>query len=729
MAEAGADVISFSFGDADNGDGESGFTRYLDAIVDVLGVPVVVGALNFGPGENTVGTPADAFNGITVGNMNDNRTPSRGDDDLHPASGWGPTGDGRRKPDLVAPGTGISSTSNHWDTGPPFVTMTGTSMATPHVAGAISLLLGFLGEPAFPALHKALLLNTADDQGPPGFDVKFGWGYVNLTRAFGQRNHNVVANLSGERPYRLYTVGMGEGDRATLAWQRHVFVGGLGSTDFFADLDLEAYLEETHELLGSSNSTAENVEQVAPGGPHRPVVLKVAAGGPLDTEEKFALATSQSLSEARPPTLEVDVSLPCAVVMGDEVGVTASIRNAGELSVRNLASSLEGAGGLDLVVGAMNGSFASVEAGEVQLVRWTFRAPSEGEWSLSLNVSGAAFGVALSAAAQGTVIVQPTSSPFVREFRAFPMVQGIGEEVLFEATICAGAGIQEAYWALLAAEGSEVSNRSMEGGPDPSRFSHRQTFWSLGTHGFRITGRDGDGLWVTVEGNVTILDRRAPDILQPVVLPSVSEWGAPIKVRARVLDNSTIESVGVSIVLLGESEETNITLLPTSEGHWEAQLTPPKPGSHTAVISATDAVGITGTATLTFRVVQGLPPIAGIDGPSEAQLDVPVTFSGHPSSDDFGVASFAWVIEGPGEAGEKVTRDGETMEHTFTQPGSYRVILLVSDFAGNLGLAEEHVRVQAPPASSSFPPWIPYVILVSAVSLVAGLWIWRRKSR
>ena len=729
IAEAGADVISFSFGDAENGDGESGFTRYLDAIVDVLGVPVVVGAMNFGPGEHTVGTPSDAYNVITVGNMNDNRTSGRADDDLHPASGWGPTGDGRGKPDLVAPGTGIASTSSQWNPGPLFVTMTGTSMATPHVAGAVSLLLEFLREPAFPALLKALLLNAADDRGPPGFDVRFGWGYVNLTRAFEQRNHTVVGNLSEERPYRLYEVGMGKGDRATLAWQRHVFVGGLGSTNFFADLDLEVYDDETHELLGRSNSTNDNVEQVVPEGLQRPLVLKVTADGPLETEERFGLATSRGLSEARPPTLEVDVSLPCAVVTGDQINVVASIRNGGDLSVRDLAFSLVGSGDLELIAGAMNGSFPSIQAGEKHVVRWTFRALTEGQWPVSLTVSASAFGETLSESVQGTVFVQLASRPFVRELGAFPSVQGIGEEVSFEATICAGAGIEEARWALLSDEGSEVSNRSMVGGSEPSRYTYRQTFWSLGAHRFRVAARDFGGLWVTLEGSFTILDRRAPDILQPVVLPPANEWGAPITVRARVLDNSTIQSVGVSIGLLGESEVTNITLLPTSGGHWEARMTPPKPGTYTAVISATDAVGITGTATLTFGVVGGLPPNAGIDGPSETRLDVPVTFSGHPSSDDFGIASFTWFIHGPGESGERVIREGETIVYAFTETGSYRVLLLVRDHAGNLGLAEEHVRVQASPALAPFPPWVPYVVVVPAILLLVWLWIWRRKSR
>ncbi len=101
-------------------------------------------------------------------------------------SGWGPTDDGRIKPDISADGVSLYSSSNAADTA--YNVKSGTSMAAPSTSGSIGLLLehwqNVLGGVPRAATMKALLINEADEVGPNnGPDYSFGWGQVNVADA------------------------------------------------------------------------------------------------------------------------------------------------------------------------------------------------------------------------------------------------------------------------------------------------------------------------------------------------------------------------------------------------------------------------------------------------------------------------------------------------------------------------------------------------------------------
>jgi hypothetical protein len=100
-------------------------------------------------------------------------------------SNWGPTDDGRIKPDIVANGIHVYSADSNSDDS--YETHSGTSMASPGAAGSAALLVQlyhqlFPGKSMRASTLKGLILHTADDLGRPGPDYEFGWGLMN-TRA------------------------------------------------------------------------------------------------------------------------------------------------------------------------------------------------------------------------------------------------------------------------------------------------------------------------------------------------------------------------------------------------------------------------------------------------------------------------------------------------------------------------------------------------------------------
>lgn len=100
-------------------------------------------------------------------------------------SSFGPTDDGRIKPELVAKGVGTYSTV----TGDAYATFDGTSMAAPNVTGSVALLLELYrslhgNPPPLASTMRAVLIHTADTAGGhPSPDYTYGWGLLNTSRA------------------------------------------------------------------------------------------------------------------------------------------------------------------------------------------------------------------------------------------------------------------------------------------------------------------------------------------------------------------------------------------------------------------------------------------------------------------------------------------------------------------------------------------------------------------
>ncbi len=140
-------------------------------------------------GYDSVAWNATAKNIITVGAVQDISSgwSAPGDVAMTSFSCWGPTDDGRIKPDLVANGVGLYSCVDASPTS--YQSYSGTSMSAPNLAGSLNLLVRHYegthaSETPLAATMKAVLIETADEAGAhDGPDYTCGWGLANTYAA------------------------------------------------------------------------------------------------------------------------------------------------------------------------------------------------------------------------------------------------------------------------------------------------------------------------------------------------------------------------------------------------------------------------------------------------------------------------------------------------------------------------------------------------------------------
>jgi serine protease len=285
-ADQGAKVISMSIGGPDS-------TVEHDAVTYAYnkGVLIVAAAGNDGS-NNSIDYPGAYPESIAVAALDSTKTRAS-------------YSDGGPQLDIAAPGSNVLSTYNSADNG--YTTMSGTSMATPHVAGALALALSCAPAGTTATTIRNALYSTAEDLGAAGRDDLYGYGLARADRLVssvctgggGTTNNPPTASFTTSTSGLTASVnGTGstdpDGDPLTYAWTWGDGGTGSGATASHTYAAAGTYTVglTVSDGRGGSNSTTRSVT-VATGGDPDPSTPNLTSGQQVNVtltgagDEKF----------------------------------------------------------------------------------------------------------------------------------------------------------------------------------------------------------------------------------------------------------------------------------------------------------------------------------------------------------------------------------------------------------------------------------------------------------
>lgn len=296
-ATNGAKVVSMSLGGTPPQSGADPATDAVDRLTAETGALFVIAAGNSGPGAATIDTPGIAASALTVAATSKS-------DQLADFSSRGPLPYARTmKPDIAAPGAAIvaaraAGTNIGNPVGDSYTTLSGTSMATPHVSGAAAILAQ--QHPTWQAGQlKAALMSTSKDVGYTVYEQ--GTGRVDVARAHAQQVFAATPNLdfgflrfdqnqplsktitysnSGDAPVTLSlqptlatTTGTAAPAGALTVEPATVTVPAGGTADAAVNLDLSLLDPATYSGVIVANDASGDIQLRTPVGVLREPVL------------------------------------------------------------------------------------------------------------------------------------------------------------------------------------------------------------------------------------------------------------------------------------------------------------------------------------------------------------------------------------------------------------------------------------------------------------------------
>jgi hypothetical protein len=414
-------VINFSGGtNAVGGNGTGSLSRKLDAKTWDHRQLYVISAGNSGSGSSTVASPGDAKNALTVGNVLKEGFQTIGD--IRANSSRGPTGDGRMKPNLVATGTRIFSANAGTSNG--YRTMTGTSMAAPHVAGiAATLRQHYTIFESRPHLLRAALMASSilhDDDVTPrnnsnGGRNTFGLGRVSSyiahwarSGANGWSGHWAARTITNSNwGFRDISVPSGT-DRlvVVMTWDEdNASAGASEAVSYDLDLWIDRNADCTPDDKGqcgewASQSYDDNVEYLIidnpPAGTYRLKIINWDAPG---SGLPAALAATVIRGDPTPSmSVTANASTATPTVGTDfeittRVGADAYVASGVHAEISSMPSSvvldevaITREDGITMTFGEDELSLGNIVQGDTRTARWTFRATTPGSKTFRFRI-------------------------------------------------------------------------------------------------------------------------------------------------------------------------------------------------------------------------------------------------------------------------------------------------------------------------------------------------------
>ncbi|WP_331749794.1 S8 family serine peptidase (plasmid) [Streptomyces sp. NBC_01707] len=199
-----ARIVSMSLGGG--GDHTDPMSQAVDQLSRETGALFVIAAGNSGP--HSIGSPGAADSALTVGAVDSA-------DQLANFSSQGPRdGDAGLKPEITAPGVDILAARSHYVRGSGYyTTMSGTSMATPHVAGAAALLAAAHPDWTGQQLKEALVSSAKAT--PAYTPYQAGAGRLDAAAAV---HASVFATVSAYSGFHTWPAKPGETDVKNVAY-------------------------------------------------------------------------------------------------------------------------------------------------------------------------------------------------------------------------------------------------------------------------------------------------------------------------------------------------------------------------------------------------------------------------------------------------------------------------------------------------------------------------------